>query len=558
MPGVPPPDAAAEEGGHLDLERGRESFARREWRDAHARLSRAEQSRSLEPDDLERLAFSAALAGRDPELLSALERLYQAHVDAGACAPAARAAFWLGFRLLALGEPARASGWLGRAQRALERVDGDCAERGYVMLPEVARRLATRDDAAAATAAADAAAIGERFGDRDLAALARSMQGRALLRHRRVEDGLALLDEAMVAVTSGELSPLVTGLIYCSVIAACQGVYALDRAREWTAALAEWCEGQPQMVTFAGQCLVHRAEILALGGEWPAAVEEARRARERLPSADAGARADALYQQAEIHRLRGEHAAAADAYRQVSELGREPQPGLALLRLAQGRRDEAHGAIQRVLATTAVPLGRARFLPACVEISLAGAEVEAARDASRELEELARAFGTEVLGAMAEHARGAVRLAEGDARGAVEPLRHAFGVWQKVGAPYIAARMRVLLGHAYRALGDPEGARLEVDAARRVFESLGASPDLAALDVPARDTLRDKAHGLSPRELQVLRLVAGGLTNKAIAAELGLSERTVDRHVSNIFLKIHVPSRAAATAFAYEHDLVGD
>jgi tetratricopeptide (TPR) repeat protein len=408
-----------------DLERGRECHARREWDEAFTLLSRADERVRLGAEDLERLAFSAALTGRDQDLLGVLERLYQAHLDAGECARAARQAFWLAFRLLALGEPGRASGWLARGQRLIERERLDCAERGYLRLPDAARLLATGDYPGAARAADEAASIGERFSDADLVALARSMQGRALLRHGEVESGLALLDEAMVAVTSDSLSPLVTGLVYCSVIASCHQVYALGRAREWTSALTQWCERQPQLVTFAGNCLVHRAEILFLGGDWGEAVEEACRAHERLPAGDAETRAEAHYQQAEVHRVRGELEAAEQAYRLASRLGREPQPGLALLRLAQGHRDEATGAIRRVLGTTTTPWRRARFLPACVEILLAAGEHEQALAACRELEEIAQAFATDVLGAMAAHARGATRLAAGDAQGADVPTRAA-------------------------------------------------------------------------------------------------------------------------------------
>jgi DNA-binding NarL/FixJ family response regulator len=538
------------------LASGRASFAREEWEDAFAALSRADREAPLAPGDLELLALSAALTGRDDDLMATLERLYQAHVEAGEPARAARQGFWLALRLFALGETGRAGGWLARAQRLLEGEGHDCVEQGYLLLPAVARHLATGDHDAARDTAGRAAEIGERFEETDLVALARSMQGRALLRQGRVENGLALLDEAMLAVTGGDLSPLVTGLVYCSVIAACQHVYAVGRAREWTTALAGWCQRQPQLVTFAATCLVHRAEVLRLGGEWGEAIEEARRASERRPPGDAVTLADARYQQAEIHRLRGDLAAAEEAYAQASQLGREAQPGLALLRLAQGRRGEAVKGIGRVLDTTTAPWRRAQFLPAGVEILLAAGDLQGARAACRDLEEIASRFGTEVLGAMAAHARGAVQLAEGDARAAVEPLRRAFEAWQKVGAPYIAARIRVLVGKACEALGDRDGATLERDAARRVFAQLGAGPDLKVLDAPANGVRADRDHGLSPRELQVLRLVARGKTNKAIAGELCVSERTIDRHVSNIFTKLHVSSRSAATAFAYEHHLV--
>ena len=465
-----------------ELDRARQYYRQRAWADAFQMLLLADQETPLEAEDLELLAMAAYLVGRDDEYLRTLERAYNAHVNAGQCARAVRCAFWLGFRLLMRGEMGRATGWLARAQRLLERDARECAERGYLLLPMVEQRLESGDYEAAYAAAADAAAIGERCGDPDLIACARHQQGRIRLQQGQVEAGLALLDETMVAVTAGELSPLVTGLMYCSVIAACQQVYAFDRTREWTAALTQWCEGQPDMVAFAGVCQVHRAEIMQLQGAWPEAIEEARRACARSQGVNQQAAAAALYQQAEVHRLQGEFAAAEEAYRGASQLGLEPQPGLALLRLAQGRTDAAATAIRRVASTTTDRLKRMSLLPAYIEIMLAAGDVQDARNACRELEEIARSFDTGVPGAIAAQARGAVDLAEGDAQAALGSLRRAFEVWQRIEAPYAAARVRVLIGLACRALGDEDGAGLEIDAARSVFERLGAAPDLARID----------------------------------------------------------------------------
>jgi ATP/maltotriose-dependent transcriptional regulator MalT len=296
---------------------------------------------------------------------------------------------------------------------------------------------------------------------------------------------------------------------------------------------------------------------MQINGAWPEAIEEVRLALEVLVDTnDREATAAAFYQEAEICRLRGDHAAAEAAYRSASQWGMEPQPGLALLRLAQGRKKAAAGAIRRAAEALADPLQRARLLPACVEIMLAVGAGEEADGVCRDLEEIAARFNTEVLDAMAAHARGAVALAAGDARAALGPLGRAFTIWQQVGAPYLAARVRVSVGLACRALGDDDGAELELGAARDVFERLGANPDLARIDALVRRASSDRPHGLTPRELQVLRLVAAGETNKAIAQALNLSERTIDRHVSNIFNKLDVPTRAAATAHAYKQKLI--
>jgi DNA-binding CsgD family transcriptional regulator len=540
-----------------ELQRGRQAHATRAWIDAYASLSGADEASPLAAQDLELLATSAYMLGRDDEYVSGLERAHHAHLDGGERLRAARCAFWMGITLILRGEIGRASGWVGRARRLVEREGRDCVEQGYLLLPLMFEHQAAGDHEAAIAAAAEAAAIGERFGDADLLALAGHDRGILLIKQGRVVEGLGLLDEAMVAVTAGELSPMVNGFVYCGVITGCQAAYEPRRAQEWTAALTRWCEQQPDMVSFTGTCLVHRAEIMQLRGAWPDALQEARRAGERCALAmNESAAAQALYRQGELHRLQGEFAAAEEAYRKASRGGYEPQPGLALLRLAQGDGEAAAAAIRRVVGETSEPSTLVGLLPAQVEIMLAVGDVQSARSACGALQEIAEQWVGGMVAAMVAHARGAVDLAEGDARAALVALRSAGQAWRELEAPYEAARARELVGLACAALGDDDTASLELEAAREVFARLGATPDLVRIDsLTSRAAPRD-AHGLTARELQVLRLVAAGETNKAIAAELVLSQRTVDRHVSNIYTKLGVSSRAAATAFAYEHRFV--
>jgi ATP/maltotriose-dependent transcriptional regulator MalT len=539
------------------LERGRAHSARGAWRAAHAALTSADAAEPLGADDLELLATSAYMLGRDDEYLDVLARAHQRHLDDGRPRRAVRAAFWIGIQLIVSGEVGRGTGWIGRAERILEREPGDCVERGLLLMPAAFMHEARGDYDAAAAVAGQAAALAERFGDRDLCALAWHAQGHFLIGGGRIEEGLPLLDEAMVAVTTGELSPIATGIVYCGVIMACQAAHEPGRAREWTAALTRWCERQPEMVAFSGRCHVHRAEIRQLEGAWSDALEEARAAARRAASGNhRRALAEAAYIQGEVHRLRGEHDAAEEAYREAAGYGREPQPGLALLRLAQGNTAAAVAAIRRAVAETSDVPGRADLLPASAEILLAAGDVDGAQAASDELARIASGREAGVLGAMADHTRGAVALAAGDPRAALPALRRAFRVWDGLGAPYEAARARLLIGTACRALGDEDAACLELDAARDTFAALGAAGDLARVDALAGPAAGGGAGPLTARELQVLRLVAAGRTNKAIAAELVLSERTVDRHVSNILAKLGVTSRAAATAYAYEHTLV--
>jgi DNA-binding CsgD family transcriptional regulator/predicted negative regulator of RcsB-dependent stress response len=425
------------------------------------------------------------------------------------------------------------------------------------MVPLFEQQLRRGQADLAQATATDAVEIGVRFGDSDLTACARHQLGRVLIARQQVQPGLALLDEAMLAAVAGELSPIMTGRMYCSVIGACQQVYASSRASEWTSALARWCDEQPEMVAFTGACLVHRAEIMQLRGAWSDAMAEAQRACGRfLQAGKQMPPAEAFYRLGELHRLRGEFAPAEEAYRSASQCGSEAQPGLALLRLDQGQVDRACATIRRVVGTTTEPSQRAAVLPAHVEIMLAAGDIDEARSACAELAAIAINFGSEALQAVAARARGAVELAQGDAHAASGPLRSAFELWQQVGAPYEAARTRMLLGLACRTLGDTEVARLELDAARAVFERLGAAPQIARLDALGESAVPTQPHPVTARELQVLRLVATGKTNKAIAAELCLSERTIDRHVSSIYTKLGVPSRAAATAYAYEHKLL--
>jgi ATP/maltotriose-dependent transcriptional regulator MalT len=535
------------------LEQGRRAYSESAWVEAYESLVRADEVEPLGGEDLELLSISAFMLGRDDESFRFLERASQRHAEAGEGRRAARCAFWLGIQLMLRGEMGPATGWLGRAHRLLEG-EGECAEQGYLLVPVAFQHDAEGDHEGASATVAAAAEIGLRFGDKDLFALAIHSQGEFLLHGGRVQEGLRLLDESMLAVTEGGVSPLATGIVYCGVILACEQVFEVRRAKEWTAVLTRWCEQQPDLQAFTGRCLVHRAQILQLQGAWSEALAETDRADRRLEKAmNQAAAARSSYLRGEVHRLRGEFADAEKAYRKASLLGSEPQPGLALMRAAQGNHDAAAASIRRVVGETTDRFRRASLLPAFAEIMLAAGEIDEARRACRELAEICEECDSDMLRAMLEGTRGAVELAAGDPASALVRLRAASRAWGELEAPYEAARARVLVGRACRALGDEEAFRLELEAARAAFEELGAVPDVAAVDSL---TGAAETHGMTARELEVLRLVAAGKSNREIAAELVISEHTVARHVQNIFRKLGVPSRTAASAFAYEHGLM--
>ncbi len=501
------------------------------------------------PDDLEHLALAAYLAGRDEESTRIWTQAHHEAVRRGDPPRAVRCAVAIGGGLLFRGETAPAMGWFARAERLLEG-RGDCAERGWLLTWNAFVRMWSGELEQAQTAFAEGGRTALRFDDSDLLTMARLGEGMCLLLQAENGRGMVLLDEVMVGVTSGEVSPMYAGIAYCTVIAGCSEVFDLRRAREWTAALSRWCDSQPDRVPFRGNCLIHRCELMQLDGAWSEAAEAARQACEHLSGP---VRWDTLgsayYQVGELQRLRGEFGPAEESYRRASEAGRSPEPGLALLRLAQGRIDLATGLLTRALSEVEEPPARSRILPAYVETMIASGDVASARLGADELDQIAETIEAPYLRAVAATADGAVLLAEGDAGAALRTLRVAAATWRTLNAPYETARVRVLIGTACAALGDPEMSALEIDGARKVFEQLGATPDLERIERP-----RDG--GITAREAEVLRLLAAGKTNREIARDLGLSEKTVARHVSNIFTKTGVPSRAAATAYAYENRLI--
>jgi DNA-binding CsgD family transcriptional regulator len=533
---------------------GRDCYQRRRWGAAFDALSRADEIEPLAAADLWLLAWSAHLIGRDEDFARIMGRAYRAYLDDSESLHAARCAGWLGAMLGLAGESGPGAGWLSRAQRLIEHVGIDCPERGFLILSAAFDHAEVGEYDAMLTAASQAFDVAERFGDLDLAVLALVLQGRARLARGEIKTGLALLDEAMVSVTTDQLLPALTGLAYCNVIEGCQQVYDLRRSQEWTAALTRWCDGQPDLVPYAGQCLVHRSEILQLHGDWNRALDEAVRACDRL--AGRPAVANAYYQLAEMHRLRGEFAEADQCFGQAGEFGREPQPGLALLRLAEGRVSVAAATITRVLDEASDRFSRCRVLPAYAEIMLAVHEVSAAQNAADELFKIAETLKAPYLQAAAAHAQGAASLAEGDPVGALNSLHRAVSIWRQLEAPYETARVRVLVGLACRAVRDSDSAEIELGAARHAFQHLGAVPDVERVRslIGSREPISMK--GLTARELQVLSLVATGRTNREISASLVISEHTVARHLQNIFNKLGVSSRTAATAFALEHSLL--
>jgi DNA-binding NarL/FixJ family response regulator len=527
------------------------SFERRTWGDAFDHLSAAQRQGTLAPDDLERLAVAAYMLGRDDACERAWIAAHHAWLRRGEAARAARCAFWQALGLFFRGELAPATGWVARGGRVLAD-SSECVEHAWLRMLTALPRL-FEGDPGVDPIFEEAGETAARFADADAAMFARLCHGYSLIRDGRVAEGMALLDEAMVSVIADEVTPMLAGIAYCQVISLCQVVFDLRRAGEWTEALTRWCESQPDLVPFRGNCLVHRCEIFQLQGAWSDARDSARRACEWLAGPPVwDALGSAHYQLGEIQRLCGELVAAEQSYRNASQAGRDPEPGMSLLRLAQGRVDAASPAIRRAVDEARDPLARSRLLPACIEIMLEARDVEAARAAADELAGIAAQLDTAYLNALSAEASGAVLLAEGNPREALTALRAAHSSWRGLDAPHRAARIRVLIGVACRELGDAGGAELEFDAARGVLEELGARPDLERL---ARLAGSPRPGGLSPREREVLELVAEGKTNRAIAGELFISEKTVARHVSNIFAKLSLSSRAEATAYAYRHGL---
>ena len=504
--------------------------------------------------------MAAYLVGRDEASVDLQTRAYAEALRVGDVDRAARRAFWIGFGLLTRGEPVRGGGWLARAARHADEAGPDSLVHGYLLVPPALGDHEAGNFEAAAAAFREAARIASLHADADLATIARLGLGDALIGLGQVSHGVALLDEAMVAVTAGEVTPIVMGIVYCAVIETCQRIFDLGRAHEWTAALAGWCDAHPDLVPYRGACLVYRADLMTLHGAWPEALVEARRASDASPrpSVDPVA-GEAAYRRAELHRLRGEAAEAEEAYRDANRLGRVPQPGLALLRLDEGRVSVAVSAIRRAVDTSTDSAARPRLLDAFVEIALAAGHVASAGAAADELATLAGELEAPLLVALAARAEGSVLLAEGEVASGLDELQRALAAWQALEAPYEAARVRMLVAQACRRLGDDDTADMELDAAGRVFRDLGAAPALRRLEA-----LRDRraaaaeptAGGLTPRELEVLRVLATGKTNRAIATDLVISEKTVARHVANIFTKLDLTSRSAATAYAYEHDLM--
>jgi DNA-binding CsgD family transcriptional regulator len=542
---------------NTNAERGRRLYEERSWRAAYDAFSDADHEAPLEAEDLERYGYCAHLVGKDSESAKLLARAYEEFLKAGDVERAARSAFWIAFPLLMRGDSALGSGWLQRARRVLDEAScAECAVHGYLHMPVGIRLAMQGDPEAALNEFAEALRIGERCRERDLVILARHAQGRTLVTAGRIEDGTALFDEIMVDVTANAASPIIVGAMYCSVLTACTDIFDFRRAQAWANVLHDWCEAQPDIVPHRGECLVRHAELVRFHGGWSHAMDLVSQAHAWLddppnqPAAGA-----AFYQEGELHRLRGELAQAEESYRAANQRGRRPQPGLALLRLAQGRIDDAVGSIRGAVAEARNRAQRSAALMAAVEIFLVARDVEGAHEAADELERIAGELPAPFLRAAAAHARAAVRIAEGDPRGAIDSLRDAMTGWQALDAPFEVARARLLMGLAHRELGDRDTASMELDACRAAFEALGATTDLARLAElsVAPPVKRDAA--LTDRELQVLRLVATGKTNRVIATALGISEKTVARHVSNIFLKLDLSSRAAATAYVYEHGL---
>jgi DNA-binding CsgD family transcriptional regulator len=539
------------------VEVARAAVEREAWAEAYSLLRGLAEADVdvLTPVDFDALSDAAWWLCRVDESIEARLRAYAGHVAAGADRAAGSSAWMVFYEHHLAGRSATAAGWLARARRHLDAAP-DCPEQAYLAFADVFLAQERGDLEHALASARLMTVIAHRCGSPDLRAMGQLCEGTVLMASGDTAAGLALLDEAMCAVLAGELTALFTGWIFCLALPPCIEAADLRRAGEWTEAAMAWCDSLPAGSPFHGICRVHRVEVLHLRGAWGEAAVEARRACAELVDYDQRVAAEAFYVAGEIRRLGGDPGGAEEFFRRAHELGRDPQPGLAMLRLGQGRAAVAGAALRVALSAEGIgPVARARLLSAEVEVALALGNLDRACVARDELDMIAAGSGAALLNAMAAVARGAVQLAVGDPLAALSQLRRARTLWLHLGLPYPTAQTRMLIAAACRAVGDDEGGRLELGGALATFDRLGATTE-AQRAAALLASGASRPGGLTRREVEVLRLVAAGRTNRSIAEVLVVSEHTVARHMNNIFTKLAVTSRAEATAYAFTHELV--
>jgi len=501
--------------------------------------------------DMERFATAAYLIGEEREALELWARLHHHCTKCGKIDEAARWAFWIGLLHLLAGRATQAGGWCARARRLLSSEGFEGSAPGY---GEIIDGLMCADGPPPIRRFDTAIEFAEEFDDQDLLALGLLSRGQALIRSEAVAEGVEFLDEAMVTVTAGHVSPVLAGVVYCGLILTCQSVFDFERAVQWTRELDAWCAAQPDLVPYRGQCLVHRSELFLNEGDWVAAKSEADKALIHLGASSETVAGRAYYQRGEVHRLRGAFEAALAMYHEADLRGFPPQPGAALVMLAEGRKGEAVEALRSALAASRGADRRLVLLGPFVDALVAAGNIVSARTHAEELTDRAARIGAPVLEAAALAAMGGLLMAEGKPRAARGILREALLIWQRLACPYPAARTRRMLGEAQLALGEAPAGRADIAAAQEVFTRLGADPDAAlaaALLPPDRGT-----DGLTARELEVLGRVAEGETNRQIAEALAISEHTVARHLSNIFDKTGTGNRTEASIHAQKSGLI--
>ena len=523
------------------------------WSETYEAL-RVREPSELTPREHEQLADAAWWLSKPGESIAARQRAYAGSTSAGD----AEHAMWMAGRLsiehFIRGDPAIGAGWLMKAQHLATDVP-EGVGHGLLLIVEATVARFSGDVPRALELAGEAEELGRRLDDPDVSAMATHLRGVVLVAAGDIARGVALLDEAMTSVVAGQLSPYFTGVVYCSVIGTCLEIADVRRADQWSEAARAWCETLPPESPFPGMCRVNRAEVARLRGAWPDAEAEATRASEELMEFDPMGAAQALYETGEIRRRIGNLTGAEECFARAREIGFDPQPGLSLLRATSGNVDAALAGLRLAAATiTESRLRRARVLGALVDVGLSVGDLDGASEAADLLVALAADSDAQILETTATTAAGALLLARGEAQAAVVGLREACASWRDLRLPYEGARARVLYGLALRSAGDEDDAILELRSAVAAFDRLGAIPDRddAARLLPGASPL---PRGLTRREAEVLRLVAAGKSNRDIAGDLVISEHTVARHLQNMFTKLGVSSRSAATAFAFEHDL---